>query len=92
MSDRPKNVQALIIGANRGIGLELCRQMAARGDQVIATTRRPAAELSAITGVDVRVGVDVTDSESIDALAAELGAGLDRHALDGCRDPSRRGA
>lgn len=29
----------LINCANRGIGLELCRQLAARGDQVIAVCR-----------------------------------------------------
>lgn len=65
---------ALIIGANRGIGLELSRQMAARGDRVIATCRRSSAELEALQGVEVRTGVDVTAPASIAALADELGA------------------
>ncbi|HLT37761.1 MAG TPA: SDR family oxidoreductase [Enhygromyxa sp.] len=62
----------LITGANRGIGLELARLSAARGDRVIAVCRQPSAELSALD-VEVRSGVDVTDSESLASLDAELG-------------------
>ncbi|GAB2504213.1 SDR family oxidoreductase [Lysobacter humi (ex Lee et al. 2017)] len=32
----------LVTGANRGLGLEYCRQLLARGDHVVATARRPA--------------------------------------------------
>jgi len=35
-------MQVLITGANRGLGLEFTRQLLARGDQVIATARKPA--------------------------------------------------
>ena len=40
----------LVTGANRGIGLELTRQYAARGWKVIATARKPteATELAAL--------------------------------------------
>ncbi|MGB5811270.1 MAG: SDR family oxidoreductase [Polyangiales bacterium] len=69
----------LIVGANRGIGLELCRQHAKRGDAVHATTRKPSPELDALTGVEVHEGVEVTSPESVSRLAAVLGAGsLDR--------------
>ncbi len=67
----------LITGANRGIGLELARQYAARGWHVIATARRPAtaAELNALAAAsDGRVLVemlDVMDHAAIDALAAK---------------------
>src|SRR5580658_267042 len=64
-------VTALITGANRGIGLELCRQLAARGDNVIAACRRSSPELQAL-GVRVESNVDVTDSKSIDALRVRL--------------------
>ena len=70
----------LITGANRGIGLELTRRYAARGDKVIACCRNPAAaeDLKAVAG-DVRVeALDVTDAGAIDKLAADL----DGQALD----------
>ena len=38
-------VQAVVTGANRGIGLELCRQMLARGDRVTAGCRKPGRAL-----------------------------------------------
>ncbi len=43
---------ALVTGANRGIGLELTRQLLARGERVIATCRLPgkATELNALAG------------------------------------------
>jgi NAD(P)-dependent dehydrogenase (short-subunit alcohol dehydrogenase family) len=61
----------LITGANRGIGLELARQLKARGDQVIAVCRKPSAELEAL-GVRVESGVDVGDAESLADLAKRL--------------------
>lgn len=61
----------LITGANRGIGLELCRQLAARGDTVIATCRAPSPALTALP-VEVIDGVDVADDDSVAALATAL--------------------
>jgi len=63
---------ALITGANRGIGLEYCRQLQAAGWSVIGTARKPdeAAELEAL-GVRVEA-LDVTDSASVSALAQRL--------------------
>ena len=63
---------ALITGANRGIGLELARLMAVRGDIVIGTTRRlsEAAELASL-GVTV-LPLDVLDGASIVALEAAM--------------------
>ena len=62
---------AVVTGANRGIGLELCRQLASRGDKVIALCRRSSPELDAL-GVQVEAGVDVTDEGSIVALRRRL--------------------
>jgi NAD(P)-dependent dehydrogenase (short-subunit alcohol dehydrogenase family) len=62
---------ALVTGANRGLGLELCRQLRARGEHVIAACRSPSADLAAL-GVQVETGVDVSDGTSVEALAQRL--------------------
>jgi NAD(P)-dependent dehydrogenase (short-subunit alcohol dehydrogenase family) len=63
--------RCVVTGANRGIGLELCRQLAARGDEVLAVCRTTSSELDAL-GVRVASGVDVTDDASVAALAGRL--------------------
>ena len=61
----------LITGANRGIGLELSRQLTARGDEVIALCRAASPELEAL-GVRVLEGVDVTDDEALRSASDAL--------------------
>ena len=56
--------KVLITGANRGIGLELCRQLLARGDEVIAVCRSISSELKSLN-LRVIEGVDVSTEESI---------------------------
>ncbi|MBT8084216.1 MAG: SDR family oxidoreductase [Woeseia sp.] len=56
--------KVLVTGCNRGIGLELVRQFAARGDDVIAVCRSSSPELDkldvrVIDKIDVSVGKDV---------------------------------
>ncbi len=83
----------LITGAGRGLGLEMVRQYAADGWQVIATARDPArsAELAALAaqpGARIRIeALDVADHATIDALAARLqqyGAPLPIDVLINC--------
>ena len=62
----------VITGANRGIGLELTRQLKARGDQVIAVCRKTSPELDAL-GVRVEPGVEVSDDGSVTDLSKRLG-------------------
>jgi NAD(P)-dependent dehydrogenase (short-subunit alcohol dehydrogenase family) len=62
----------LVTGANRGIGLELCRRLAARGDEVIATCRSSSPELDAL-GARVVRGIDVASDGVGDRLVAALG-------------------
>ena len=67
----------LVTGGNRGIGLELCRQYQARGDEVIAVCRKASDELQAL-GIRVIDGIDVADEGDVSRLVMELdGAGLD---------------
>ena len=69
----------LITGSNHGLGLELARQYAARGWNVIATTRRPpgdpsSKELEAIHVAHPNLVIeqlDVTDTLMIKALATK---------------------
>lgn len=62
----------LVTGANRGIGLALCRQLADRGDDVIAVCRSSSPDLDAL-GVEVINGVDVDDPATVAALPARIG-------------------
>lgn len=65
--------RTLVIGSNRGIGFEIARQLAARGDSVVATCRTRTVELDALP-LEVVDGVDVTDPASLHRLAERLGA------------------
>jgi NAD(P)-dependent dehydrogenase (short-subunit alcohol dehydrogenase family) len=72
VADEGKSHTVLITGANRGIGLELARQLSEHGWQVIGTARKPdaATELKAL---DVKVlQLDVTDQGSVERLAESL--------------------
>lgn len=67
--DRPFSV--LIVGASRGIGLELARVYAESGATVSATTRSVTPELSAIVKGHLYL-VDVRNSSQVDALGRDL--------------------
>ena len=60
----------LITGANRGIGLALCRDFHGRGDTVIAACRTTSPELDQL-GVEVHT-LDVTKTDSVSALSRAL--------------------
>lgn len=69
---------ALVTGANRGLGLELVRQLLAAGDHVVATCRRPgkATALNTLAGEHPGrlhvLPLDVADAKSHAELAREL--------------------
>lgn len=69
--------RVLVTGANRGIGLELCRQLSARGDELIAVCRRTSTDLEELN-IRVIEGIDVADAESAWTLSNRLA----NHPLD----------
>src|SRR5438067_1664671 len=72
--DKPSYV-ALVTGGNRGIGLEVCRQLAAHGYRVVlgARTRdKVDAGLEAAGGSLDGVVLDVTKPKTIASAAADL--------------------
>lgn len=67
----------VVTGCNRGIGLELVRQYAARGDTVTAVCRTASDDLAA-TGARIIDDVDV----ATDAGVSRLARSLDGEAID----------
>lgn len=76
----------IVTGSNRGIGLEVCRQLEARGDTVIATCRKKSKELEELRarsaarapddralGCRVVEGIDVANPSAGEALDRALG-------------------
>ena len=61
----------LITGANRGIGLELVRQLKNRGENIIATCRSSSSELNSLA-VRVETGIDITSGDSVIKLRENL--------------------
>ena len=63
--------RAVVTGANRGIGLELCRQLPVQGYEVVAACRKTSKDLEQ-SGARIIAGIDVADDASIAGLAREL--------------------
>jgi NAD(P)-dependent dehydrogenase (short-subunit alcohol dehydrogenase family) len=72
---------ALVTGANRGIGKEIVRQLAARGFRVVLTARDLKAGVQAASTIAGDVGfltLDVADDQSISQAAENFSKESDR--------------
>lgn len=75
MADKSKI--ALVTGANRGIGFEVCRQLAERGFTVVLTARdadkarAAVAKITTVGHVELVV-LDVSDARTIEDAATEM--------------------
>ena len=63
----------IVTGANRGIGLELAKQLTARGEEVIATARDPQAATELVSLGGRVVPLDVRDADSVASFVQALG-------------------
>ena len=62
---------AFITGANRGIGLELAKQLQQKHYHVIVACRKSNTELETL-GCQIETGFDVADTDSVQKLANKL--------------------
>ena len=82
MSDKSERI-ALVTGANRGIGFEVCRQLAGKGFIVLLAARdekkaRAAADALSTAGRIESLVLDVDDPNSIAKAAAEVTSEYER--------------
>ena len=61
----------LVTGSNRGIGLELCKQIIAKDHEVIATCRKASSELKNLN-LRIEENVDISSEDSILNLKQKL--------------------
>lgn len=74
-----KTLTALVTGANRGIGLETCRQLAARGYKVFLSARNLVKARQAVLSQSdsnrfIPVMLDISDAGSINKAYREISA------------------
>jgi len=62
----------VITGGNRGIGLELARQLAARGNQLAVVCRQSSPGLEEL-GAETIEGIDVSDAGCMNTLRERIG-------------------
>jgi len=72
-----KGKRVLVTGTSRGLGLAIVKVAAACGAEVIATCRKPSADLETVEGIDIIEGIDVTSDDDMQRLVGAITAPVD---------------
>jgi NAD(P)-dependent dehydrogenase (short-subunit alcohol dehydrogenase family) len=72
-----KGKKVLVVGASRGLGLELIKQLAADGAEAIATCRSSTADLAAAGPKQIIENVEVTSMDSLGKMASAITGPID---------------
>jgi len=79
-----KGKRVAVTGANRGLGLELSKQLAKAGAKIVALVRSTSDELEALKPQEVIQGIDVTKDECTDSIKDKIKGGpIDIVSADG---------
>ncbi len=85
-----KNLNIAIVGTNRGIGLELTKQLAGRGNKVYAFCRSASEDLKRIKDLTIAENFEVTDIRTMQASLKNLdfskGDYEDKKSEEACLD------
>lgn len=68
-----KDKKVLVVGANKGLGLCITKQLVADGAEVIATCRTTSPELEAVGAKKIITGVDVQSTDAVKKMCSDLG-------------------
>lgn len=72
-----KRKRVLVVGASRGLGLEIAKRLKADEAEVVATARKSSQELDKVGVSQIISDVEVTDSESLKTMCTKLDKPLD---------------
>lgn len=70
-----KGLRVAVTGANRGLGLDLSKQLAAGGASIVALVRKSSPELDALNPAEVITGIDVSKEECAESVKEKIKGG-----------------
>lgn len=76
-SENLKGKRVLVVGASRGLGLELMKQLAKDGADAIGTCRSPNSDLSAVGAKQIIQDVEVSSMDSLKKMAGAIEGDVD---------------
>ena len=70
-----KGKRVAVTGANRGLGLELSKQLAEAGAKIVALVRKSSDELDALKPEEIITGIDVMKEECTESIKDKIKGG-----------------